>query len=466
MTAGYDTGLAALQQAISSSKGGGNGSRLNYITWKENETKVVRFLTDEVISAQFAERVQCNNGKTQDFMINPDKGDFVAKYGGQAFNRDTHMYGPPRLGKKGCAVAVLRMEYPDPANPGRSRVADAPQTTEANGQSFNGRFFGVIKQGLQNFWHPVLGAAERYSTLIDRDWAIKRIGGDKNTIYIPTPLSPDGDPDLEALRDPATLAQYYGYGKPWDENDPNRFYFCPQTLVDWADYYSGEERAKFWLVNTRPAAPAGMQQQPPTVTGYPPLGFPGVPGQVQAPAYAPQAYPAPQVYPAPPPQPQMPAPPVVAQQPVGYPPQVAPAIPMPAPPPAPSGYGEFHPATTQNPPQVANAPLPVQGSAPVLSTATGVPVIHQQPVPPPPAPPSMPVAPPAAPAAQQGGPWGSSEDEAQAVPSNQTSWANLQSQLMPHITAEAQAAAAQAATPPVPAPAAPQAPAAAAPTAQ
>lgn len=450
MTAGYDTGLAALQQAINSTKGGGNGSRLNYLTWKADETKVVRFLTDEVISAQFAERVLCNNGKTQDFMINPDKGDFVAKYGGQAIDRNTHQYGPPRLGKKGCAVAVLRMEYADPNNAGRIKIADAPQTTDVNGQSFAGRFFGVIKQGLQNFWHPILGAAERYGTLTDRDWAIKRIGGDKNTLYIPTPIDPGGDPELEALRDPSVLAQYYGYGKPWDENDPNRFYFCPQTLVDWADYYSGEERAKFWLVRTpQQGMPGAMpMQQPPTVAGFPAMGFPGaVPGQAPGYTQGPGYIQAPQAYPNPPVQPQMPVPPVVA----GYPPpqqpamQQPPAAPVFAPPPLPGGYAEFAPGTTQNPPQVANAPLPVQGtpptlSAPVVSTATGVPVVHQQPV-------------PAPPAAVQRGPWGGgSEDEAQAVPSNQTSWATLQEQLMPHITEAAQAAPAAAV------PAAPTAP--------
>lgn len=436
---GFGTGLGALQQAINDAKrkGGGNGSSLGYISWKENETQVVRFLTDEVISGKFADWVLTNDGKSQDFMVDEAKGDFVAKYGGMTKNRGTGAIEPAKLTTKGVAVAVLRQEVADPANPGRTKIIDAMQTITVNGQTYNGRVFGVIKQGLRNFWNPLLGAAERYGTLIDRDWAIKRIGGSTDTIYIPSALNTDGDRDLEALRDPNVLKQYYGYGKEWDENDPNRFFYCPQTLVQWADWYTSEERAQKWLTPKAPAAtspaygqPAPMMVQPPTVSGYPGMGF--SPQQPQQPA----SYPQPQSYPQAQPQQMQQPQPQAYQQPYPSPAQMQPPPQqMQLPPPVPAnGYGEFRPGTTLNPPSVANAPLPTQGSAPVLSTATGAPVLHHQSVPvPQPAPPSV----PAPPTPQPSPPWGSNEDEAQAVPSAATDWAKLQSQLLPHLTAAA-----------------------------
>lgn len=453
---GFGTGLGALQQAINDAKrkGGGNGSSLGYISWKENETQVVRFLTDEVISAKFADWVLTNDGKSQDFMVDAAKGDFVAKYGGMTKNRGTGAIEPAKLTTKGVAVAVLRQEVADPANPGRTKVVDAMQTITVNGQTYNGRVFGIIKQGLRNFWNPLLGAAERYGTLIDRDWSIKRIGGSTDTIYIPSALNTDGDRDLEALRDPNVLKQYYGYGREWDENDPNRFFYCPQTLVQWADWYTSEERAQKWLTPKAPAAttspaygqPASMMVQPPTVSGYPGMGF------------SPQAPPQPQPYPqAQPQQPYPPQPqPQTYQQP--YPPaQMQPPPPAPQQPPQlsqtgppPNGYGEFHQGTTLNPPAVANAPLPTQGSAPVLSTATGAPVLHQQQVPLPGVAPQVIATPTPTAAPPPPPPWGSNEDEAQAVPSAATDWAKLQSQLMPHLTAAAESPGAPESAPSAP----------------
>jgi hypothetical protein len=44
------------------------------------------------------------------------------------------------------------------------------------------------------------------------------------------------------------MHKYYGYGKPWDTNDPNRFLNCPQTLHQWAERYGSEDRVKYFLV--------------------------------------------------------------------------------------------------------------------------------------------------------------------------------------------------------------------------
>lgn len=375
---GYDTGLDALQRTINESKSrGGGNAKNNYITWKDNETKIVRFLTNEVISGLFAEWVLVNNPKvgTQDFMVDESKGNFVEKYGGLTKDRQSGALVPPKLQKKGAAIAVLRDEVPDPANPGRMHVIDKIERKNVEGPDLPARYFGIIKQGIRNFWTPLLGAAERYDGICDRDWAIKRIGASTDTIYIPSPIEPT--PDTDSLRDLNVLQQFYGYGKPFDEEDPQRFLFCPQTLIEWADYYSGEDRAKFWLTPKQPEATTSPAWGQPAAGGYATIaGF----APPQAPVQPSYALPPQQVIQ--PPQPPQFTPPA--------PPQVQPA----------AGYGEFHPATTQNP-----------------------------------------VAPPAAapvPQSAQQGPWGGNEDEAQAAPSMDTSWATLQSQLMPHLTAPAE----------------------------
>lgn len=325
-----ETGLAALQQTINNSKrkGGGNGSRVGYISWKDQETKVLRFLTNEVISAQVAEWVITHDGKSQDFMVDSVKGNFVQKYGGMSKNRQTGQLEEPKLKPKGIAIAVIRKE--EPLGGGRTQIVDAFESQTANGTNFQGRTFGIVKQGIKNFWKPLLAMASNYEGLCDRDYAITRDGDNVDTIYLPRPIEPTADTDQ--LRDINILQQYYGYGRPWDDNDPERFLFCPQTLEEWADYYSGEERAKFWLAPKQGAAV--------------PSSF-GAPGQF-------------------------------------------------------AGY-----TTITAPPPQQQAPSFVQPSAPPF-----------QPTPP---------------AQQTPGPWGSNEDEAQAVPSGNTNWADLQSKLMPQI---------------------------------
>lgn len=394
MTAGYGTGLDALLQSINSakSKGKGNGSKLGYITWKDGETKVLRFLTNEVLSVDVAEWVATNDGKTQDFMVDATKGNFVAKYNGKTKNRQTQEWEDPKLKKKGIAVAVIRKQVP--LGGGRTEIVEHTEMVTHDGVAYNARVFGVLKQALPNFWKPLMAIAANYGGLItDRDWAITRSGGDKDTIYIPQPIEPTGDAG-EALRDPEVVAQYYGYGRPWNEQDPERFLFCPETLPQWAEYYSGEERAKFWLTPKvaaaapgafNPQAPgsgsvAGLQQPYTTITAAPPIPQPSISGL---------GYTVP-------PQPQNPAPPAFTAPP-------APAMP---------------PSPAMSAPVPAPAP-PVPAGPPFVPTPPGQPAFV----------PAQPQAQPQAP-----GPWGSNEDEAQAVPSSATKWADLQSTLMPHLT--------------------------------
>jgi hypothetical protein len=427
-----DYGLAAMQQTIASAKKGGSDAKLNYITWKDGETKIVRFLSNDPLTGSFVDRVATNDGKTKDFLINPDKGDFVAKYGGRSKDWQTGILGEPKISKRGVAVAVVRTEVMDPAT-GRREITDLPHSVQFNNQTYPARFFGIIKTGLGNFWKPLVAVAEsRCDGITDRDWAITRVGGDKDTVYVPSPIEPIGDQQT-ALRDLATLHAYYGYGRPWNPEDPNRFGYCPETLLEWVEYYSSEERAKFWLTPKAGAAPPaqpapGQWGQIPGIPQAAPLVNPAL---VNSGLYGPGGVPTALTQPAPAVMPYAAAPaaPGASFSPI-------------APPPAPqTGLDEFHPSTTTNP---AQAPAPWAG-APVVSTATGVPVVHQQPVPQPPpfvpTPPGQPVPTwtPVAPVttAVNQGPWGNNEDEAQAVPSGATNWATLQEQLLPTLAQQA-----------------------------
>jgi hypothetical protein len=423
-----DFGLAALQQTIteSKSKGGGSDSKLNYISWKEGETKIVRFLTNEVLSATFADRVVSNDGKTKDFLIDESKGDFVAKYGGKAreFGGGGQLI-EPKLSKKGVAVAVLRDERPDPANPGRTEFLDHLTVVENKGQNYQGRFFGIIKQGIKNFWTPLLATAARCDGLCDRDWAITRIGGDKDTLYAPIPIEPVGD-ILNAMRDLAVVQQYYGYGRPWNPEAPDRFLYCPETLIEWADYYSGEERAKFWLTPKAPAAAQQVQGLLPTVPGMPLIN----PALVQSGLVNPNGVST------------VLSPPAAPQGLQGYVPGPQGAAVTPTP--AAEGLNEFHAATTLNPATLAATGSPI--SPPPQQVVMQAPPVLQ----PPPFAPTVPGQPTTAtgglpplptptlgPTVNQG-PWGANEDEAQAMPSGSTDWASLQAKLLPGL---AQAAA-------------------------
>ena len=62
------------------------------------------------------------------------------------------------------------------------------------------------------------------------------------------------------------MHKFYGYGKPWPkrpqddataqerEEWEDRFLYCPQTLQQWAEDFSSEDRVKHWLTPVGGAA--------------------------------------------------------------------------------------------------------------------------------------------------------------------------------------------------------------------
>ena len=91
MKTGFDHVDKAAEDARNRSSQGFSG-RLNYFNWKNGDTKILRFLTDEVLLVQFYEMVVDNQGKFKDFIVATDLHeddpnwhgeDWVLKYGGK-----------------------------------------------------------------------------------------------------------------------------------------------------------------------------------------------------------------------------------------------------------------------------------------------------------------------------------------------------------------------------------------------
>ena len=266
-----ESGLAALQKTIEEAKsrparrsggGGGEFPRLSYYGWKDGEVKVLRFLTDDIQQHMYAEYVLTKDGKSQNFIVDPDNN-YVAKYGGKSRESFVDPSSPmiePKLVKRAAGVAVLREEIAG------QKIVDHLYERTVGDSVLPSRYFGVVRQAIKNFWPTLVECAARYGTLTDRDYIIKRIGGGLDTSYSILPCDP-----IDGLRTPEEVQAFYGYGKPWNPEDPERYLNCPQTIKEWVEYYGSEDRIKHWLgVEDTPmvsASPADEAQAAPTPSG-------------------------------------------------------------------------------------------------------------------------------------------------------------------------------------------------------
>lgn len=263
-------GFAGMQKAAAAAAQGGGGysGRLGYAKWESGQTLILRFLSDDPLTVDFYEFVADNQGKTQNFIVAPDlhaddpdwKGeDWVLKYGGMSKEYGTQNLSTPTPKTRTVAVAVLREEVAREVD-GKTVIEyqDVLREIEVKGEKYPAREFLLVKQAYKNFWSPIIGYYHEYGTICDRDYKITRQGGDKETTYHIIPKREDADFDLTALQ------TRYGYGTGQDADgkaltpeSPDRFLYCPQTLMEWAEYYSGEDRVKFFLGDAKAeAAPA------------------------------------------------------------------------------------------------------------------------------------------------------------------------------------------------------------------
>ena len=239
---GFNSGLQALDNEIksASNKSSGFGPFLPYFSLKDTERKILRFLSDEPIIAEVCEWVICSDGKTRDFVIDPEGQNWCAYYGGTTQDFVTKQIVAAKPRKVGLGIAVLREERH--VGGGKTEIGDYYYDKEWDGKTYRGRQFYLVKQSIPNFWGTLRGLTRRQDTLVDRDFEITRVGSDKSTSYGICPIEPD-----DAMRDVVTLQKMYGYGRPFDDKDPDKYLYCPQTLQEWAELHASQEWAKKWL---------------------------------------------------------------------------------------------------------------------------------------------------------------------------------------------------------------------------
>ena len=260
---GFDRGPEAVERIMSrqsKSGGGGDYRRPSIFSWKDDgEKKILRFLAEDLpLTAEFVNNVLTNNDRVRqmEFMINPDSTNWVEHFGAMQEEYGTHAIIAPKSRRMGVGIAVLREEVADPDNPKRTKIVDAMTTIEKDGQKFEARQYGIVKFSAYAFWNNLQGLQRRYGTLCDRDYEVVRRGarGEKTTHYEVVPI----DSTEKGMEDPDKVRERYGYGKKFADDDATRFLYCPQTLEEWAEYYSGEERARYWLEGAPTNRPSGL----------------------------------------------------------------------------------------------------------------------------------------------------------------------------------------------------------------
>lgn len=262
----FTSGMQALQDAIEAGKKraeaaqSGGGKYLGYINWKAGEKKIVRFLTDDLITEEMYDFIVNNQGKTSNFLVDPTDRDRLKRYmsptPGIGWRKSfaTGALEEPKPTVKGMCVAVVRREVP--AAGGKMQIEDFLYDKEIDGQTYPARTFGVVIQGVNNFWHTLATSCfSRYGSICTLDYEITRSGDGRDTKYSILPL-----PEIPELNTIEAVQDFYFYGKgAWDVpegdeeakkrllSDNTRFLKCPMTIHQWAADYCSEERHKYYL---------------------------------------------------------------------------------------------------------------------------------------------------------------------------------------------------------------------------
>lgn len=248
-------GIAAVEEA--GSKGGFSG-RLGYFGLKEDDSMVIRFITDldkDVITLDFWEFIIDNKGNGQNFAVaadvyedQKDVTDYVIEYGGQMKAWGTNDLIDPTPKTRSVGLAVVCKEVAAQGSNGRTKVTYEPELVdiETKNGTRQGYKFVIVKQAYKNFWGPLKGHwEENDETICDRYYKIKRTGNGNGTVY--TFMEKQPDPDWNGLESYEALKAQFGYDVKVDVPDEDRFKYVPQTLEEWARDSCSEERVKFFL---------------------------------------------------------------------------------------------------------------------------------------------------------------------------------------------------------------------------
>lgn len=195
----YSTGFGAVKAAVESSRGS-DGPSTNLITWKDGETRILRFISDEPVTMGFHSWFRCPDGKRRDFACANDlvgeakhdcpicKMTYVDEKTGKTKN---FWPSTQSLGLVVDREPVLdrgRMVFV------RDKIREESITIKKNGEEktyTDVPEIGMIKQSIGNFWNDLAAYYARYGTIVDRDYEITRRGSKTDTKYTIVPVEVD-----------------------------------------------------------------------------------------------------------------------------------------------------------------------------------------------------------------------------------------------------------------------------------
>lgn len=175
------------------------GLTTKFLSWGDNESKVVRFLTsaDDIIFVDIHEFVQSHDGKKRSYVCRENFGDQC-----ELCNRPFGSKQPPETMRREVGYGIVVVREPkftkDPETGRNTRVfagseenpypehRDAIVEYEEDGKPAKAPYVAIINQGIR-FWGQIAVHSSRLDnqglSLTDRDFEIIRMGKGTQTTY-------------------------------------------------------------------------------------------------------------------------------------------------------------------------------------------------------------------------------------------------------------------------------------------
>lgn len=280
----YGRGFEAVQEAAAKAAAYVPGASYNVthpvqqpwnFSWKEGETKTVRFLSDGLVSAPFYDYLPTLDGNHSEFVDTSaiegplNRPDII----GAKFKNDKNKPLRPTMQTLGMVVErklnPATKKWEDVM--GEFEVLEDPDDPNSDKVTVEWPRFWVIRKG-RRFWdllNEFYVEDDRFTT-VDRNFSIKRIGKGTSTTYFPKALREDPEdantpkalvnfyqipaPDFEGLEgyDPKTLEQI--------ESDPVMGWIIKfverRATEQWFQKITGTPSEKPSAAASRPSRPA------------------------------------------------------------------------------------------------------------------------------------------------------------------------------------------------------------------
>lgn len=193
----YRSGYQAIQATMERASERSDGFDYGFISWKDKDRKVIRLLTDNVVTIGFHDYVRCLDGKNRSFTcakeLNTPRACYICD--NVTTLDDDNNAIPSRPRQIGIGLAALRNEV---------QGGGIEDVLEKDDKGNSHPSIGIVSQSVSNFWGNLNGYFVRYGTTIDRDYEITRVGKDQTTHY--TVIHCD---KVEGLADADDIAKHY-----------------------------------------------------------------------------------------------------------------------------------------------------------------------------------------------------------------------------------------------------------------